>query len=223
MLHITAHNISTITASSMMDVTKYAAPLAAAMNHFDITTQRRVASFLGQIAHECRHFQQVEELLGYSAKRLMAVWPKRFPTMASTQGYAYNPEALANYVYANRMGNGGPETGDGWRYRGRGLKQLTGFDNYAAAEAELGMKLTGDNAYRAALPEGAAWTAAWYWHSRNCNVVADAWNLAALTKSINGGLIGHEDGNDVGLDDRVEICTYALEQTRTLAAAMFEA
>jgi putative chitinase len=218
---ITPHNFATITASALLDATKYADPLLQAMTHFDINNPRRVAGFLGQLAHESQHFRHVEELLGYSAKRLMAVWPNRFPSLASTQGYAYNPEALANFVYANRMGNGSVDSGDGWRYRGRGLFQLTGLANYKAAQDALGLLLTGDNAYRVGLPDGAAWTAAWFWYSRNCNGLADRWDLATMTKAINGGLIGYEDGNTVGLDDRVEICTYALEQTRALAVAMF--
>jgi putative chitinase len=220
-LNLTPQHIAQITASALVDSTRFAAYLAAAMEHYDITNPRRVAGFLGQGTHESTHFRHLEELLGYSAKRLMAVWPKRFPTLASTQGYAYNPEALANKVYASRMGNGDEASGDGWRYRGRGIFQLTGFANYKAAQDDLGMAITGDNAYRVALPEAAAWTAAWFWASRKCNALADAWNLAAMTQAINGGLVGYEDGNDVGLDDRVEICTYALEQTRALTAIIF--
>lgn len=221
-MNLTGHNIAEITASAVVDVTRFAPHLRAAMMYYGITTSRRVAGFLGQLSHESMHFRRVEELLGYSAKGLMRTWPSRFPTLAATRGYVYSPEALANKVYASRMGNGDEASGDGWRYRGRGLIQLTGYDNYKAAETALGMAITGDNAYRVALPEGAAWTAAWYWHSRRCNRLADAWNLAALTKAINGGLIGHEDGDDVGLNDRVEICTYALEQTRRLEAALFD-
>ena len=220
-MKLTPHSLATITSPPLAQTTKYAEHLNSAMEYFDINTEKRVAAFLGQLSHESMHFQRTEELLGYSAKRLMQVWPSRFPTLASTEGYAYNPEALANKVYANRMGNGDEASGDGWRYRGRGLIQLTGYTNYKAAEDGLGMRLTDTHAVRVALPEGAAWTAAWYWRSRKINLVADVWDLEQVTRRINGGLVGHEDGDDVGLNDRVEICTYALKQIRLLADVIF--
>jgi putative chitinase len=212
-MHITPEQIAFITSSSVMDATKYATPLGAALEYFDVSTPRRLAACLGQIAHESGHYRHTEELLGYSAKRLMQVWPSRFPSLASTKGYAYNPQALANQVYANRMGNGGPETGDGWRYRGRGLIQLTGAAMYARAEAALGLAITGDNSFRVALPEGAAWTACWYWYDANCNYFADAWDIEAMTKAINGGT--------VGLEERIELCEAALDAVRSFGGLLF--
>lgn len=217
-MNLTANNIAQITASAQLDVARFAPDLVKAMAYYEINNERRIAAFLAQVAHESMHFRHLEELLGYSAARLVAVWPKRFPTLAAAQPYAYKPEALANHVYANRMGNGPESSGDGWCYRGRGLFELTGADNYRAASRALSRDFMGTNAGLVALPEGAAWTAAWFWKSHGCNELADGWSLKPMTIAINGGLVGYEDGNDVGLDDRVEICTYALTQTESLGA-----
>src|SRR5258706_10657065 len=96
-----------------------------------------MAAFLAQIVHESGNLQNLEENLRYSAKRLREVWPKRFPDGATAEAYAGNAEKLANRVYAGRLGNGDEASGDGWKYRGRGLIQLTGRSNYAACKAAL--------------------------------------------------------------------------------------
>lgn len=103
-------------------------PINAALDRWGIDTPARVAHFLAQVGVESGGLARVEENLSYSAERLMTVWPSRFKTLAAAQAYARNPEALANKVYGGRMGSTQP--GDGWRYRGRGLKQLTGRNNY---------------------------------------------------------------------------------------------
>ncbi len=103
----------------------WAVPLSVAMERFAIDTPQRMAAFLAQVAHESAETACLEENLNYSARRLMAVWPKRFPTLAEAQPYARNPQNLANRVYSGRGGNGDAASGDGWRYRGRGLFQLT--------------------------------------------------------------------------------------------------
>jgi putative chitinase len=209
MMFFEARQIALIAAATVLDADKYTAHLNVAFSHFEITTKKRVAKFLAQGSFESMRLTKTEENLSYSAKRLTQVWPSRFPTLASAEPYARNPRALANKVYGGRMGNTDPD--DGWIYRGRGLKQLTGKANYLAAEDGLGMLITGDNAYRVAQPEGAAWTACWFWYANGCNQLADGDDLAALTRRINGGLIGHEDGNDDDqLDDRVEMMQYAL-------------
>ncbi|MFL5257486.1 MAG: glycoside hydrolase family 19 protein [Rhodopila sp.] len=149
-----------------------------------ITTPRRLAAFVGQCALESAGFHALEESLGYSALRLCQVWPARFPTLAAAQPFAFQPEALANQVYANRMGNGGAASGDGWRFRGRGLIQLTGRSAYQRFAASCGQSL--DAAVAAAsTPAGAAQTAVWFWTVNGLNALADAWALDRITLRIN--------------------------------------
>jgi putative chitinase len=167
--------------------------LADPMKSSGITTPRRVAAFLGQIAVESFGFTELEENLNYSAGRLEVVWPKRFPAGSpNIDRCARNPEALANAVYCDRMGNGDEASGDGWTYRGRGLIQITGRANYEAlAKADA----------RAADPDwlttpaGAAVSACWFWTTRkpSLNLLADNWELTAITRAINGGTEGLEE------------------------------
>lgn len=212
-MNLSATHIAHLTSSSTVDVERFSPPLISAMTHYDISTPRRLAGFLGQVAHESGHFRHTEELMGYSAKRLMQVWPTRFPSLDSAKPFEYNPQALANRVYSGRMGNGDETTGDGWRYRGRGLIQLTGKAMYVKAEQALGMSITGDNSFRVAMPDGACWTACWYWYEHNCNYFADSWDLEGMTRAINGGV--------VGLDERIELCEYALKEARELGSVLF--
>lgn len=116
-------------------------PLNQAMARFRIDTPARVAAFLAQIAQESGQLNKLVENLNYSAKRLMEVWPNRFPDMDKANRYANNPEKLANYVYASRLGNGNEASGDGWAYRGRGLIQITGRGNYRSVASALGLPL----------------------------------------------------------------------------------
>lgn len=166
-----------------------AAPMAAACARFGIDRPVRIAAFLSQCAHESGGFRLREESLSYSAPRLMKVWPKRFPTLAAAQAYARMPERLANKVYANRMGNGDPASGDGWRFRGRGFKQLTGRSNYTAFAAAVGKPLDEILDY-IETDEGACMSAGWFWSSNRLNALADARDIKELTKRINGGDIG---------------------------------
>lgn len=204
--YMTPEQLARATGSTVPNAALYASHLTSAMRHFGITqSQQRISMFLAQIAFESGRLSRVEENLSYSAQRLMQVWPRRFPTLKIAEQYAFNPQKLAEFVYGGRMGN--IKSGDGWKYRGRGLKQLTGADNYLAAELELG-RITGDLYHRrpelVAMPKGAAWTAAWFWGRSDLNRIADSGNYTAITRVINGGLTGHEDGNSVGMDDRVE-------------------
>jgi putative chitinase len=166
-----------------------AGPLSAACARFGIDTPLRRAAFLSQCAHESSGFTKREESLSYRAERLMQVWPKRFPTLAIARQYAAAPEKLANKVYASRMGNGDEASGDGWRFRGRGFKQLTGRDNYTACAMALG-KTVDEMADYIGTDEGAAMSAAWFWACNHLNRYADARDIRTLTQKINGGLLG---------------------------------
>lgn len=164
----------------------------AACSEFDIVSERKVSAFLAQVAHESGGFTRLVENLNYSAEALMRIWPKRFPTLKFAQQFHRKPELIANSVYSSRMGNGGPETGDGWRYRGRGLKQLTGKDNYIRCGKALAVDLVADPDLLLR-PGLAARSAGWFWASNGCGPLAESGEFELLTKRINGGLIGLAD------------------------------
>ena len=178
----------------------WTAALNAAMALHAIDTPDRIAAFVAQLAHESGEFTHLTENLTYTkAERICAVWPKRFPTPASATPFVRNPEGLANRVYANRLGNGDAASGDGWRYRGRGLIQLTGRANYADAGAAVDLPLL-DAPELLELPDGAARSAAWFWQSRGLNALADDRSdddddadFVAITRLINGGTVGIEE------------------------------
>jgi putative chitinase len=162
---------------------------------YEINTPQRIAAFVAQCAHESGGFMVLKENLNYKAATLRKIFPKYFPTDAMAAEYAAKPnkqEAIANLVYANRMGNGGPETGDGYRYCGRGLIQLTGKSNYSWFAASLGISVEEAAEYLQTF-EGAAQSACWFWETNNLNRFADAGDIKGLTKAINGGFIGLED------------------------------
>lgn len=161
--------------------------LDAAAVRFSIDTGLRVAHWLGQLSHESGGFTRLEENLNYSAERLMQVWPGRFPTYSLAQPYQHNSEALANKVYGKRLGN--TEEGDGWRYRGGGWMQITGRDNYTRIGKAIGLDLEA----RPELlrqPGPASDAAGAFWSSHNLNDLADADDVAAITRIINGGVTG---------------------------------
>ena len=159
---------------------------------FDISTPERQACFLGQCAHESAGFTALKENLNYSAEGLTKVWPKRFPSLDAAQPYHRNPEKIANKVYADRMGNGDEASGDGFKYRGRGLIQLTGKDNYEACGEALGADLVGDPD-QVSSPQFAALSAGWFWDKNKLNQYADSNDMTTLTKRINGGTHGIDD------------------------------
>ncbi len=150
----------------------------------------RLAHFMAQVLHESGGLCIVEENLSYTAKRMMAIWPKRFPTLESAMPFAKNPQALANKVYGGRMGNVGPD--DGWRYIGRGLLQITGRESYERYGSRLGCDLVGEPAL-AADPQWCLKIAAEEWIDKKCNTFADNDDITTITKRINGGLIGFDE------------------------------
>lgn len=147
----------------------------------DITSPRRIAHFVAQVATETGGLRSLEEGLSYSAERLCAVWPKRFPTLAAAKPYALNPKALAEKVYGGRLGNVKP--GDGYRYRGGGALQTTGRTNYRAAGFEA-------DPDRLRTPAAAIAAALTFWTDNDCNALADADDVAALRRRVNGGDTG---------------------------------
>lgn len=159
---------------------------------YGIDTPQRVAAFIAQAAHESGNFNALHENLNYRWESLRRVFPKYFPTDELAQQYAHNQEAIANRVYANRMGNGDEASGDGFRYCGRGLIQLTGKSNYQAFADSIETPIEQIPDYLQTF-EGAVQSACWFWENNNLNQYADADDILTMTKRINGGTIGLED------------------------------
>jgi len=162
------------------------------LDDYEINTPQRVAAFIAQCAHESGNFVFIKENLNYKAASLRKVFPKYFPSDELAAQYANKPEMIANRVYANRMGNGDEASGDGYRYCGRGLIQLTGKDNYTFFAGSLDISVEEAAEYLTTF-EGAAQSACWFWESNNLNALADKGDILTLTKRINGGTIGLED------------------------------
>jgi putative chitinase len=154
--------------------------------------KRRIAGFLAQLAHESGGFNFVKENLNYSADGLRKTFAKYFPTDELAKAYARQPEKIANRVYANRMKNGDEASGDGFRFRGRGLIQLTGRDNYTRFAASLGISIDETIEYLET-PSGAVASAGWFWDNNGLNQFCDKDDFITLTKRINGGTIGLAD------------------------------
>ncbi len=166
--------------------------LCEILPEYEINTIARVAAFLAQTAHESGGYKALKENLNYKAESLVRVFPKYFPNLDIAKQYAHNQEKIANRVYGNRMGNGDEASGDGFRYCGRGLIQLTGKDNYSWFAASLEMPVEDVPEYLATF-EGAVQSACWFWETNNLNQWADKGDILTLTKRINGGTIGLED------------------------------
>jgi putative chitinase len=171
----------------------YVQPLnKVAKAHSILDNHKRVAAFLAQLAHESGGFNFRIENLNYSAKALQTVFKKYYLTEADALKHERKPEMIANKVYANRMGNGDEASGDGWKYRGRGLIQLTGKDNYTKFAESIKKPLTEVVSYLET-PEGAVESAAWFWTRNKLNELCDKDDFVTLTKRINGGTNGLED------------------------------
>jgi putative chitinase len=168
---------------------------------YEINTPKRIAAFIAQCAHESGGFRFLKENLNYKAESLMKTFPKYFSDRDTANAYAKQPAKIANRVYANRMGNSDEASGDGFKYCGRGLIQLTGKSNYSWFAASLEISPEEASAYLETF-EGAAQSACWFWESNNLNVEADAGDIKKMTKKINGGYIG--------LDDRIKHYEHAL-------------
>ena len=185
---------------------KWADPLNETFERFGILTPRQQAAFIGQCGHESGNFRVLEENLNYRAATLLKLFP-RTPkrtwgfTPEEAAAYEKQPKKIANRIYGNRMSNRDEASGDGWRFRGRGILQLTGSANYYHAGKGLGVDFIMEPDL-VATPQYAALTAGWFWNTQKLNALAEAGNNLALTKKINGGTIG--------LDDRIKHTDQAL-------------
>jgi putative chitinase len=159
---------------------------------YDINTPERVAGWLAQCAHESGYFRFLKENLNYRAESLLKTFPKYFKTLDEARQYERQPAKIANRVYANRMGNGDEASGDGFRYLGRGLIQLTGKNNYTLFAAAIDTPLEEIPEYLQTF-EGAIQSACWFWEQNNINQWADKRDILTMSKRINGGTIGMED------------------------------
>ena len=169
--------------------------LSQLLPDYEINTPQRIAAFIAQCAHESGNFVAIKENLNYRAVTLRKLFSKYFPTDELAAQYASMPnkqEAIANRIYASRMGNGPEESGDGYRYCGRGLIQLTGKTNYSLFAESLEISVEETSEYLQTF-EGAAQSACWFWESNNLNRFADVGDIKGLTRAINGGFIGLED------------------------------
>jgi putative chitinase len=179
------------------NVDAWHAALVDVLPKYGINTERRMAHFISQCAHESNNFNSLEENLNYSEKSLLAVFGRYFGPAPKRNAaeYARNPEKIANYVYqdefrSSKMGN--TKAGDGWLFRGRGLKQLTGRENYTNFGKSIG-KTAEEAAAYVATPKGAVESACWFWDAKKLNNIADTDDVTKMTKVINGGNIGLAD------------------------------
>jgi len=171
----------------------YIEPLNTIAEYYEMThNPARLAGFLAQTGHESGGFNFIKENLNYSAKGLRSIFGKYFPNDDIAKQYERKPEMIANRVYANRMSNGDEASGDGFRFRGRGLIQLTGRANYTKFANDLGISIDDTVAYLET-PNGAVRSAGWFWDANKLNVYADKSDFVGLTRRINGGTIGLED------------------------------
>ncbi len=185
-----------ITEQQLLQIFPNARPVAGifvpalnrAMARWKIDSPVREAAFLAQVGHESGQLRRLVENLNYSAEALVRTWPSRF-TAQNAGAYARQPEKIANRVYGGRMGNGQETSGDGWLYRGRGLIQLTGRDNYRSAGQALGLPLL-ENPEMLEQPEHAAQSAAWWWATHGLNELADAGRFSDIGSIINTGQPG---------------------------------
>lgn len=195
---LTADKLAEAVGCDDATASRWAAPLSLACAHYEIDTPKRLAPFLAQIGHESASLGRVVENLNYGAQGLRNTWPGRFPDVATAAQYARQPEKIANRVYGGRLGNRPEEAGDGWRYRGRGLIQITGRSNYAAMRDLLREDFPDapnfvDEPDAMTEPKWAALSAAAYWADHDLNDLADRGAFEQITRRINGGSIGLAD------------------------------
>jgi len=195
-----------LVAAGVKDPAKWLDAVVETCVEFEINTPQRIAAFLAQTAHESGGYTKLTENLNYKASTLAACWPNRFAVLGPNkkpvkdakglniptkvaESIAHKPELIANLCYSSRMGNGPAESGDGWLFRGRGLKQLTGRDNVTRCGRDLGVDFV-SNPDLLLEPLYAARSAGWFWKTNNLAKFADAGDMEGMTKKINGGLIG---------------------------------
>lgn len=176
-------------------INRWADPLSDAFKIYDISNEKRIAAFLSQVLVESGNFKWLEENLNYSAKGLLTTFPKYF-NVSQAKNYERKPQAIASRVYGNRMGNGDEKSGDGWKYRGRGLIQLTGKSNYQKFDVTVSDNII-DNPDLVKTPKYAVLSACWFWDINNLNDLADAGNIVGMSRKVNGG--------DNHLDERVDL------------------
>jgi putative chitinase len=202
-----------ITEQQLLKILPKARPVAGiflpalnrAMIRWKIDSRMRQAAFLAQVGHESGQLRNLVENLNYSASALVRTWPNRFNDF-SAGAYARQPERIANAVYGGRMGNGEEVTGDGWRFRGRGLLQVTGRANYREAGVELGLPLE-KQPELLEQPEHAAQSASWWWAKRGLNEMADAGRIRDIGSVINTGQPGRSPN---GASERLALYDLAL-------------
>lgn len=182
----------------------YISPLNDGMTKWEINTPLRQAAFLAQVFHESGCLASVEENLNYSAKGLMATWPSRFPTLLIAQAYERKPERIANKVYAMRMGNRDEASGDGWKFRGAGLIQLTGKDNHILYALEASVSVLTVSDYLRTT-EGACDASGWFWQARGLNALADSESFDSISDLINLGHKTANVGDAIGYAHRLEM------------------
>ena len=187
---VTQPMLCTITTPELAD--RWVNALNETCEEFAIDTPFRIAGFLSNVAHESAGFKFVKENLNYSAASLMRVWPSRFPTVEIAQRYAMQPEKIANRAYADRMGNGDEASGDGAKFLGRGLIQLTGKNNYVAYSLACNNEAL-QHPEIVEQPKYAAESAGWFWNVNRLNTLADAQDIGGMCKRINGGYNGLDD------------------------------
>lgn len=183
-------------------ITEWYEALSQLLPDHDINTPNRIAAFISQCSHESAGFKFLKENLNYRAESLLKTWPRHFPTIEIAKQYERQQEKIANRAYANRMGNGDEASGDGWKYLGRGLIQLTGKNNYQAFANSIGTPIEDIPAYLATF-EGATKSACWFWDNNRLNRFADVGEMRGLTRAINGG--------EIGLADRIKHYKHAVE------------
>lgn len=199
--------IEKLKAAGVKNPENWVSHVESALARYGISSEKQIAAWIAQTAHESGGYTLLQENLNYSADGLCAIWPNRFAILENKKPVKKDgknqpnkfalalhrkPESIANVVYAARMGNGPIESGDGWKFRGRGLKQLTGKTNYTKCGEGLGLDLL-SKPDLLLQPQYAALSAVWFWVENKCGPLADADDFVGLTKRINGGTIGIED------------------------------
>jgi len=189
---LTAQQLQAATGCSQANALMYVTHINAATAAYQINTPKRLAGFLSQISAESNGFSQTLESLNYASDiQLHRTFPSFFRTVSQTREYVGSPQKVANLVYGDRLGNGPAASGDGYKYRGRGLIMLTGKTNYETAGKALGQNFVADPNL-VTYPEHASMAAAWFWASRGLNTIADSGDVTKMTLTVTGNINGAE-------------------------------